>query len=231
MLSFTFRGKNSYTDFGIIIKKRPPVVLPERRIEHIEVLGRHGTLTIDDETYKQFQLQIECAFVNSNYMNKAHDIKKWLMGGYDKLIFSDESDKYYIAQVANKVDIVKTINAFREFIIIFDCQPFAYAVDNNVIALTAPGSIFNPGTVDSEPIITVYGSGDITLTINGENIYLYNVTDYITIDSVLMDAYKDTVLKNNDMLGEFPELTPGENSISWIGNVTKIEITPNWRWL
>lgn len=33
------------------------------------------------------------------------------------------------------------------------------------------------------------------------------------------------------MKGQFPYLDIGENVISWSGNISKIEITPNWRCL
>jgi len=60
---------------------------------------------------------------------------------------------------------------------------------------------------------------------------LTNVSEYVTINSDLMDCYKDTLLKNNDMNGEFPVLIVGNNTISWTGIVTKVEITPNFRYI
>ena len=80
-------------------------------------------------------------------------------------------------------------------------------------------------------MIKIYGAGAIDLSINGNVIHLTNVVDYVTVDASLMDAYKDTLLKNNDMIGDFPELIVGENTVSWTGTVTSIEITPNWRYL
>lgn len=35
----------------------------------------------------------------------------------------------------------------------------------------------------------------------------------------------------NRMSGDFPTLLPGSNAISWTGNVTKVVIQPNWRYL
>jgi len=66
---------------------------------------------------------------------------------------------------------------------------------------------------------------------NSTAIALTNVVDYVTINSELMDAYKGTILKNNDMVGEFFELLPGDNIINWAGDVNKIEVTGNWRYL
>lgn len=47
----------------------------------------------------------------------------------------------------------------------------------------------------------------------------------------MKNAYNGSTLLNNKMSGEFPVLELGENNISWVGNVSKLEIQPNWRWL
>lgn len=53
----------------------------------------------------------------------------------------------------------------------------------------------------------------------------------VTIDSLKEEAYLDGVYKNRNMLGEFPKLEVGKNTISWTGTLTKIEIQPKSRWL
>jgi phage-related protein len=113
---------------------------------------------------------------------------------------------------------------FGRFSVNFICEPFKYG--NEIIrTITTNNNSFNySGTADVKPLINVYGQGDITLTINNENVVLKQVSDYIVIDGNLEDAYKDTALQNNKMQGEFPILKPGENIIDFIGNVTKIEI-------
>lgn len=228
---FIWKGESSLYN-SVIVNKLPPIITPEADIEKIPVPGRDGYLTFDYGARKGIIKPAEVTFKNASMNLENIDyIKKWLRGT-DYVTFSNEPDRKYRATIISEIDFEKIITEkFRKFIILFDCQPHAYALDNNIITITGPSTILNPGTANSDPIIKVYGSGDITLTINGVNINLYNVVDYVTIDSVLVDAYKDTVLKNNDMLGDFPELIPGENSISWIGTVTKIEITPNWRYL
>ena len=60
---------------------------------------------------------------------------------------------------------------------------------------------------------------------------LDGITDSITLDTPLMEAYKDTTSMNSCVSGDFPTLLPGSNAISWTGNVTKIVIQPNWRYL
>ena len=98
--------------------------------------------------------------------------------------------------------------------------------------MTTSGTfITNPGSVFSEPVITVYGSGEITLMVGMTIVELDGITDSITLDSPLMEAYKDMTSMNGCMSGDFPTLLPGQNAISWTGNVTKIVVQPNWRYL
>ena len=89
----------------------------------------------------------------------------------------------------------------------------------------------NPGTVHSEPIITVYGSGEITLMVGQFIVELADFEGSITINSELQEAYSRITSMNSSMSGGFPLLVPGNNAISWTGDVTRIEIEPNWRYL
>ena len=91
--------------------------------------------------------------------------------------------------------------------------------------------IVNPGNVYSEPLITVYGSGDIHLTVGSYIVSLEDITDNIALDCRLMEAYRDYELMNEHMTGDFPRLRPGSNVISWTGNVSRVVIQPRWRYL
>lgn len=234
MLSFNFNGKDSFVDYGIIIKDHYNIPLAKRNIEMIKVRGMNGSLKIDDGTYDNITIDISCMLKDcSNIQQKARDIKAWLAQSEGKLVFSDESDKYYIAQCINQIDITQTLPKFGEFLISFECYPFAYAVSNPVITLNSTTKSFNNlGTQPSEPIIKIYGTGDITFYLNSKSVFIIkNVVDYVTIDSYKQDAYKDTLLKNNDMIGDFPKLLVGNNTVNWTGTVTKVEITCNSAWI
>ena len=53
----------------------------------------------------------------------------------------------------------------------------------------------------------------------------------VEVDSYLKEAYKNSALMNDHMSGDFPILKPSANAINWTGNVTKVIIRPNWRFL
>jgi predicted phage tail component-like protein len=234
MLSFIFGGKNSYTDFGIVITKRPSIPSPKRRVTNITIPGRNSSLKYDENTYEDITVTVECALRKDNLADNIDIIKGWLIcSGEEDLIFDFQADKKYIAQVVNAIDFAQAYKYFSKFVIVFSCQPFKYAVDNSIINIINTGtSINNLGTIESEPVISLYGSGDIVIKINGGQINLKGITGKITINSVIQDCYDDAGNNlNGQMSGEFLKLKPGENIIEWSGNVTKIELLPNWRWL
>lgn len=90
-------------------------------------------------------------------------------------------------------------------------------------------SIYNPTLYTSRPLIRVTGYG--TLTINSDVITIASGQTYVDIDSEIQDCYYGTTNKNSKVSfqsNSFPVLKPGVNSISYTGNITKVEITPRW---
>lgn len=234
MLSFNFGSKNSYEDFGILISQRPSISSPKRRVNKISIPGRNSNLIVDEKTYDDITLSLECSVKdNDNIMNKLDDIKAWLFeSGESDLIFDFQSDKKYIAQVVNSIDFKVVYKYISQFPIIFNCRPFKYETEMNIIEMTKEGIILNPGSIYSDPIIKIFGSGDITLNINSETIKLKQVKEHIILDTVQQNCYSEDIGNlNSKMSGEFPKLETGENNISWTGAVYKVEVTPNWRWL
>jgi len=235
MLSFNFGGKNSYSDYGIVISKRPDIPSPKRRVNYIDIPGRSSSVRYDEKTYGDITISVECGLKSrEDLMGKIDEIKGWLFNtGESELTFSFQEDRKYIAQVVNSIDFNQVFKYLSKFPIVFNCRPFKYALQNTLITLTQSGEIINnPGTIESSPVITVYGTGDITLNINGRGIQLYGITNKIIINSEIMDCYDDAMSNLNfKMAGEFPKLDKGENILSFTGTVVKIEVLPNWRWI
>jgi predicted phage tail component-like protein len=187
MLSFNFGGKNSYSDYGIIISKRPSLPSPKRRVSYIDIPGRDSSLRYDEGTYEDITIAVECSIKGNNIAEKLDNIKAWLFGaGESDLIFSFQDDKKYKAQVVNAIDFKQVFKYTSVFPIIFNCRPFKYAVQNNIFTITENGaSIINPGTLKSEPIISVYGSGKVSLKVNETTVNLNDITGKIILDSVI----------------------------------------------
>lgn len=226
---FTFKGIDS-REMGVIVTAMPETVRAERRIESITVAGRNGSLHTDEGVYESYDRTMECALIKRA---KLDEITAWLVGS-GEMTFSTEPDKVYRVTIANKISIAQMMRVFQKFQVVMDTQPFKYSVNaaGDALELTAPTTIRNSGTVYSEPLITVYGSGDITLTVNGADFPLYGVQESITIDSEMMEVFKEDTNQNGKYGGmDFPRFEVGKNEISWTGNVSKIKIQPRWRWL
>lgn len=169
---FTFKGVDS-REMGVIVTAMPETVRAERRIESITVAGRNGSLHTDEGVYESYDRTMECALIKRA---KLDEITAWLVGS-GEMTFSTEPDKVYRVTIANKISIAQMMRVFQKFQVVMDTQPFKYSVNaaGDALELTAPTTIRNSGTVYSEPLITVYGSGDITLTINGADFPLHGV--------------------------------------------------------
>ena len=220
---FIFNNISSQ-DMGILVNELPPITKASRDINKIVIPGRDGFLTEDLGTYGGTVKPCECTILDIDMIDQ---VLAWLDGS-GETIFSNQLDRKYQACIINQIPFNRIIRKWYKFIVIFDCQPFAKMLENSIITMVAQGTIYNGGTHKSKPVIKVYGSGTIGLYINNNLVTLSDVLGYVTIDSQIMDCYKDSVLKNNQMSGEFPVLEVGQNIISWTGAVTKLEITPNW---
>ncbi|MCW6124242.1 distal tail protein Dit [Clostridium sporogenes] len=219
---FVWKGIHS-NEKGLKIISLPNITTPEKREEKIIIPGRDGYLTQSDGSYEGEVKPVEFDYFDDRF----DDIKQWLTGS-GEVIFSNEPDRYYKARIINKLDLARVLEKFHSGIIQFDCQPFGYLQDE-LIEITNSTTIYNQANVNSQPYIKIYGNGYATLKINNEVIKLTNISDYIELDSEMMECYKSNVPLNHLMIGNFPIFQVGENNISWTNNISKIEIIPRWR--
>jgi len=231
---FKWNGE-SCLNYGITVTELPPPTIPAERVTHTNVPGRAGSLTILEGDYVYDDVVLSCTCVISD-LSKIPAIAGWLRGS-GTVTFADREGGFYYATIANQIPFEKILrgNPHRMFTINFRCKPFWYEESPDPIILIAEmetsAILQNPGNVPSEPIIMIAGTGEITLMVNGTIIELSDMAGSITIDSQLQEAYNGTTSLNSRMSGDFPVLLPGQNAISWSGNVTNLVIEPNWRYL
>ena len=226
------------TDYGIYVTEQPPPTIPEERVTFTDVPGRSGSLTTleGDYVYEDMVLTATCVISDPD---RIPEIAGWLRGP-GTVTFANRDGGFYYARIINQIPFEKILrgNPHRSFAVNFRCKPFWYEADVPVKNIQpASGStsgyvtMQNPGNVPSEPIITVTGSGEITLIVDMTIVELSDVNGEITIDSVLQEAYSGMIPMNSCMSGDFPTLSPGNSTISWTGNVTYLKVEPNWRYL
>ena len=228
---FIWNGVDCRTK-GIHVSELPPITIPLERSKQTNVPGRPGSLTQleGDDVYDDMILTATCFIADPAQIPA---IAAWLKGK-GTVTFANRTGGHYNARIANQIPFEKVLrgNPHCSFAVNFRCYPFWYQENVSDVTITTSGdTITNPGSVYSEPLITVYGSGNITLMVSTTIVELTHVSSSIVLDCALKEAYKGTTLMNDHMSGDFPVLKPGLNAISWSGNVTRIVIKPNWRYL
>lgn len=103
------------------------------------------------------------------------------------------------------------------------------AVDDPTLKIT------NSGNTTAKPIMTLYGTGIINLSLNGEQIFVIDLSseNYITIDVANMEAYYNGILKNRLVTGNYENfvLNQGENEITFTGTLYSLTISNYSRWI
>ena len=163
---FTWNGVNCL-QYGFYVTELPPHTIPSERVAHTNVPGRAGSLTTLEGDYVYDDIVLSCTCVISD-PSKIPAIAGWLQGS-GTVTFANRQGGFYYARITNQIEFEKILrgNPHRSFAVTFRCHPFWYESDTANITITASGSTFNnPGTVNAEPIITVYGNGEISLMVN-----------------------------------------------------------------
>ena len=234
---FEWNGVRS-TEYGIYVTEQPPLTIPSERATFTNIPGRSGSLTTLEGEYVYDDLIMTATCVIAD-PSRISEIAGWLRGS-GTVAFANRDGGFYYARVTNQIPFEKILrgNPHRSFAVNFRCKPFWYEANvspKNIQPSSGSTSGYvtmsNPGNVPSEPVITVTGSGEITLIVAMTIVELSDVSGEITIDSMLQEAYSGTQSMNSCMSGDFPTLPPGDSTISWTGNVTFLKVEPNWRYL
>lgn len=217
-----FKGINSLA-LSLHMEKTPPIISPQERVKTQVIPGRNGNMTLTENAFDSFSRTAEFVITD---MQKLDQIAAHFKGeGW--VTFSDEPDKKYYARVANTLDFTWFARQWRRFSVWFECQPFKQLRTSAPTIMTASGTLINPGTYYSEPIINITGNAPIMLIVNGNAITITQLP--ITLDSELQEAYHGTTLLNNKVFGELPVFETGLNTITLVGTAT-LSIEPKWRW-
>ncbi len=234
MNSIIWKGVSSTSIQGLLICELPPITKPEMRIAETVIDGRDGSI-IEELGYSSYVKTVTIGLHGNFDINK---VIKYFTGEGD-IVFSNEPDKVYKAKICGKIDYTRLLR-YRQASIPFMVQPFKYKL-NEYLRETQKADlevaymeVFNEGFEDSKPLIVLKGSGTVEISVNGVGVFSYTFPEgenEVYIDSEKEDAYLGNVLKNRNMNGEFPILTPKTNKIEWSGDIESISILPRSRWL
>ena len=226
-------GVSSQALAGLLVTKLPPITKPLQRVLQEEIDGRDGDI-ITPLGFSAVDKPLEIALTQNydvdeviNYFNSEGVIT-----------FSNEPEKYYRFKIYEQIDFEKLIR-FKTATVNIHCQPFKFStieteqVFNNPTTFT----INNAGNYNARPVITLTGSGNVTVSLNGSNILSIafgDVSQTIIIDSENMNAYGlDNTLLNRLVTGNYDKirLKTGANTITVSGAVTQTKLKNYSRWV
>jgi phage-related protein len=236
--SFIFDGISSET-VKTLIQSRPSIEAPSRKVEQRSTYGVDGTVPFDEGAYDNTNLDLIMLVDGNDLIADRQALYNLLdtRGVYKDFIPYFDPDKIYRVMLSDKIQFEN--NAMygekQSLSAKFTVKPYKYLVDNDPITITGTtGSVTNPTNYTSQPIITINGTGPVTLKVNGIDFNIKNVLNTITLDSERYSAYQDTngaLTSMNYQIAtrEYPVFKPGINSIVITGTVTQLDVQPRWR--
>lgn len=227
-------GVNSQTIAGLLIQELPQPSKPAMRTNIEQIDGRDGDI-ITPLGYSAYDKELSIGLYGNYDIDQV--IKYFTSSG--KVIFSNEEDKYYNYDIIEAIDFERLIR-FKRAIVKFHVQPFKYSVEDNSKSFDIDSSINqikinNAGNIYSKPKLTITGTGNIGIYLNGNQIFAIALADIgqIVIDTNKMEAYLGSTLLNRIVIGDYNnfKLNAGTNIITWSGSVSKIQIDNFSRWI
>lgn len=224
---FTYNGIH-ISNFGVC-NTMPPFKRAKKRVNYYQIPGSRKSYA-EEDGFEPYVLNFKVTLLDKSDLD---EFIEWL-SGEGEFIRDDDPLKSIHVRMDSEIAYERFSRGIElpvaevEMIVL---EPFRKLVTEPNVTITNGATYANIGTIESEPIITISGSGEVVININGRS-FTYNFdSPSVTIDSQEMNCKFGTTLKNRRMIGEFPYLDIGNNVISWTGDITTFTLTPNTRWL
>lgn len=233
MGSFTFNGINS-SQFGLRVTSDYVINSTGQDIDTVAVAGRDGDLLLPNNRLKSVTIELPCTIMSNRKLTDAEsDISNWLnVAGYKDLTLSWDPDFIYRSAFIETFEVVGLMRQFGKVKLNFLTYPVKFYKQGRTTQTLQNGATVNGiGNVNAKPIITLVGSGDCTLTINGRKTKLRAVQNTITLDMQARQVFSgnlpawDKVVRAPQY--QMPYLDAGRNLISWDGDFT-VKMAPYW---
>lgn len=242
MSSFIFNDVNS-DDLGLIITQ--PIIRPtwQPEVEFTAIPGRPRQNPYTKTWYPNRELGVQAVIADAS-TSSVRDIYQALKG-YGTLTISTASEEMLYAYARLPVPEAKAL-LMAELPIIFECEPFAYAVEPKSKSIMGEiVEVNNEGTAFVDPLITIIAS-QVTTTVTCNNVDMIVTTpteivdaDYSSDYSITLDcdgqlAYYtrpngDKVSCTQNTKGPFARLHDGKNYFT-VQNVQAASIVYRERW-
>ncbi|MBT2732123.1 hypothetical protein [Carnobacterium sp. ISL-102] len=233
-------GNKTSEELKSFIQTRPKITKPRRKIIMKPIPGRSGDLITDEDSYENGLFELT-AFVKGSSQDETEENQTIVglafdTGTYQSFVpYWDSKYEYQVITTSGPDFYGTRAYGFSDpYDVQLSYKPFKKLRNVSTFILTSSGTVSNPLKYDSVPYIKLTATGDVTLRVNNVDVVLKNIVEFIEIDSEIEECYKfkSNVLtnENSKMYSlDFPVFKPRANTISWVGNVTQVEIEPRWR--
>lgn len=159
---------------------------PEKKTARIEIAGRDGVVDFDNDSYRPVVIPVDCLMANATSESELAgwlaDIAVWLSGSGDLLFDGDTTKQWKNAKAIQGVDMLRP-PLTRQFIVVFECDPYAEDVTE-----TTGADIDDPADFGSDVIFYP----EINITMTGAATYaqvaLASTGELVRIETTLANA-------------------------------------------
>lgn len=233
---FYINGKSFFPN--VWITNSPTISYPLPKVNKHSIVGNSKDLVMAEGGYENRTCEFQIAIRGRDYdelnLIKAKIIHEFLKADYVPLVFYSDPKFYYEATLSDQLKPVDPIpnNAINFYDVRLTMGAYKFARGIAKVKGQRSIELLNEFYFDSEPLITLYGDGDQTLTVNGKNFQIKGMTGSLVLDSdeLQQDAYSpDTgiLLMDQISFSAFPKLPAGKSELLWTG--TSFTVDPRWR--
>ena len=215
------------SDLRIVFSELPSISKPRRDIDEKTVSGRDGVLVVDKGTYQNIILMLtghtEC---------KRTELIDYF-GLLGELKFKTSPDRFWKYRVA-AIDVREIIDdgVLLSFSITMSLNPHKYLVSGkNKITGSSTLRLKNDYNANAYPFLKIKGKGTVGIVKNGIQILsIKDITDYVDIDCEADIIHRNNVNYDNKATGDTFYLDANRTTeLKFTGNVSGVELIPNWR--
>jgi predicted phage tail component-like protein len=176
-----WKGISSETIRGLLIAELPSITKPQIRTEITEIEGRDGDI-VDKIGYYAYDKEVKIGLMPKCDID---EIIEYFSGKGD-LVFSNEFDKIYKAEIIDRIDFERVIR-LKKAKVKFHVQPFKYKFGEipTELDVTTETSLMvkNVGLEQSKPIFTLWGSRVVEIQINTFGTFQvdFKTDEYLTV--------------------------------------------------
>ena len=196
--SLTFDGKTSRS-YGVYITGEAVYNAPERAVEMISIPGRNGSFALDQGRFENIEVSYPAGIFAENetdFAQAVSDFRNYLCSrkGYCRLTDEYNPSEYRMAVYKSGLEVDPAQLRAGEFTITFECKPQRWLTSGETkSSIASGGTITNPTLFDANPLLEVYGYGDIT--VGGEEITVNTspMGNVIALNSQTVSSYTTQV--------------------------------------